>query len=70
MNDLLCTVEDIAAICELKPLQVKRVVIKQPGFPVPSPISTPRKPRWVRAEVVKYLRGKPTPSPQSKLETA
>lgn len=51
----ILTADDLACMLGLKRKTVIDIYSKQPGFPSPL---TPRKPRWLESEVVKFMRQK------------
>lgn len=70
MTDELMTYDDIAALYKTTREQARDSIVKQPGFPDYAPGTTWRKPRWLRSEVMAFLRRKvPRRSPNA-LEAA
>lgn len=59
MRDELLTIDDIAALYKVKRAQARDFIVKQPGFPPTIPGSTPRLPRWLRSDVMAFIRRKP-----------
>lgn len=57
MSDLL-TIEEIAALHRCDSRRARDVIVRQPGFPVPAPTSTPRRRLWVRNEVKAFINRK------------
>jgi hypothetical protein len=65
MNEELVTLEDIAGLYRTSYRQARDVIVKTPGFPSVAPGASPRKPRWVTAEVRAFLRRKPERIPKN-----
>jgi len=69
MSDLL-TIEDIADWHRCDSRRARDVIVRQPGFPVPAPTSTPRKRLWLRNEVRAFLNRKPAQIPHDTRKAA
>ena len=51
----LMNLEQIAEMLYCDVRHVRDRIVLMPGFPRPSPVSTPRRRLWVRDEVVKFV---------------
>ncbi len=59
MSDELLTLSELAELYRCSRRHARDVIVKQIGFPVIAPGSTPRNPLWLRVEVRAYLHRKP-----------
>lgn len=56
MTDELLTLDDIAEMYKVSRWQARDNIVKSPGFPVPAPGTTWKKPRWLASEVQSFIR--------------
>lgn len=58
MSDEILTLDDIAELYKVKRQQARDFIVKQPGFPAMVPGSSHRLPRWLKSDVMSYIRRK------------
>ena len=61
---MIITPEDLAEMLGISRKTVIDRYSKQPGFP--APVTSPKKPRWLESEVMKFLRRKSAENGQAK----